>query len=75
MRTFETKQKAIVLDAKDYTTLGNAVTLLQDILNEMKEGGYDYCAIEEAGEEWSPTVLEDMIGNLGVLYDYDIRLH
>ena len=76
MRTFETRQKAIVLDAKDYTTLGNAVTLLQNILDEMEEGGYSYCAIGDEGEEWSPTSLEGIIGDLRMLYDVgDIRLH
>ena len=68
----KTNQTQIILESKDYSTLDNAVALIQDILDEMDIEEYDYC--EMGGEGYTQEDLERLIGDLQVIYDGDITL-
>lgn len=68
----KTNQTQIILKSKDYSTLGNAVALVQDILDEMDIEEYGYCEI--GGEGYTQEDLERLIGDLQAIYDGDIIL-
>ena len=68
----KTNQTQIILESKDYSTLDNAVALIQDILDEMDIKEYGYC--EMGGEGYTQEDLERLIGDLQVIYDGDITL-
>ena len=68
----KTNQIQIILESKDYSTLDNAVALVQDILDKMDIEEYDYCEI--GGEGYRQEDLERLIGDLQAIYDGDITL-
>lgn len=65
-------QTQIILESEDYSTLDNAVALVQDILDKMDIEGYDYCEIGNNG--YTPTALEGLIADLQAIYNGDITL-
>lgn len=65
-------QTQIILESEDYSTLDNAVALVQDILDKMDIEGYDYC--EMGGEGYTQEDLEKLIGDLQAIYNGDITL-
>lgn len=72
MITIKINQIQIILESEDYSTLDNAVALIQDILDKMDIEGYSYC---EIGVEWYiQEDLEGLIGDLQAIYNGDITL-
>ena len=65
-------QTRIILESEDYSTLDNAVALIQDILEKMYIDEYGYCEI--GGEGYTQKDLEELIDNLQMLYNGDITL-
>ena len=65
-------QTQIILEPEDYSTLDNAVALIQDILDKMDIEGYGYC--EMGGEGCTQEDLEGLIGDLQAIYNGDITL-
>ena len=65
-------QTQIILGSEDYSTLDNAVALIQDILDKMDIDKYGYCEI--GGEGYTQEDLEGLIGDLQMLYEGDITL-
>lgn len=65
-------QTQIILESEDYSTLDNAMALIQDILDKMDIEEYGYCEI--GGECYTQEDLEELIDNLQMLYNGDITL-
>lgn len=65
-------QTQIILEPEDYSTLDNAVALIQDILDKMDIEGYGYCEMGEEG--CTQEDLEGLIGDLQAIYNGDITL-
>ena len=65
-------QTQIILESEDYSTLDNAVALVQDILDKMDIEEYGYC--EMGGEGYTREDLEGLIGDLEAIYNGDITL-
>ena len=65
-------QTQIILESEDYSTLDNAVALIQDILGKMYIEEYGYCEI--GGEGYTQEDLEELIDDLQMLYNGDITL-
>lgn len=63
-------QTQIILESEDYSTLDNAVALVQDILDKMDM--YSYCKM--GGECYTQEDLEGLIGDLQAIYNGDITL-
>lgn len=72
MRRIRVSQTEFILDEKDYSALGHAIVLVQNILDEMETKEYNYCEIE--GQEWSKTSLECLISDLREIYEGQITL-
>ena len=65
-------QTQIILESEDYTTLDNAVALIQDILDKMYIEEYGYC--EMGGEGYTQKDLEVLMDALQAIYNGDITL-
>ena len=65
-------QTQIILESEDYTTLDNAVALIQDILDKMYIEEYGYC--EMGGECYTQKDLEVLMDALQAIYNGDITL-
>ena len=65
-------QTQIILESEDYTTLDNAVALIQDILDKMYIEEYGYS--EMGGECYTQKDLEVLMDALQAIYNGDITL-
>lgn len=74
MKAKKLHQTQIILDNKDYETLDNAVALIQDILDEMGEEGYDTCILGGRSATLKERDLDNMINGLHALYENQIIL-
>ena len=74
MKTQKLHLTQITLEDEDYETLDNAVALIQDILDQMGEEGYDRCILGNHSTTLKEKDLDNMISDLHAFYEGKIIL-